>query len=65
MLDRKEQVLRSKVIPLVNVLWTHHTEEKATWETEAEVHKNYPQILKEYKIVLISRMKFLFKGGKL
>ena len=28
--DRKEQVLRSKVIPLVKVLWKNHEREEAT-----------------------------------
>ena len=32
--DRKEQVLRSKVIPLVKVLWKNHEREAATWEPE-------------------------------
>ena len=33
--DRKEHVLRSKVIPLVKVLWKNHEREAATWELEA------------------------------
>ena len=33
--DRKEQVLRNKVIPLVKVLWKNHEREAATWEPEA------------------------------
>ena len=33
--DRKEQVLRSKVIPLVKVLWKNHEREAATEEPEA------------------------------
>ena len=36
-LDRKEKVLRSKVIPLVKVLWKHHNIEEATWEREEEM----------------------------
>ncbi|XP_058099748.1 uncharacterized protein LOC131244108 [Magnolia sinica] len=48
-LNKKEQVLRNKVIPLVKVLWTHHREEEATYETEAKIHKNYPNLLKQYK----------------
>ncbi|KAA0032776.1 DNA/RNA polymerase superfamily protein [Cucumis melo var. makuwa] len=31
-LDRKEQVLRNKTIPLIKVLWRHHGAEEATWE---------------------------------
>ena len=35
--DRKEQVLRSKVIPLVKVLWKNHEREAATWELEVQM----------------------------
>ena len=30
-LDRREQVLSNKTIPLVKVLWRSHTLEEATW----------------------------------
>ena len=33
-IDRKEQVLRIKVIPLVNVLWKNHEREAATLDPE-------------------------------
>ena len=33
-LDKKEQVLRTKTIPLVKVLWDHHGGEGAIWELE-------------------------------
>ena len=36
-LDRQEQVLRNKTIPLVKVLWRSHSIEEATWETEAQM----------------------------
>ena len=42
--DRKEQVLRSKVIPLVKVLWKNHERETATWELEAQMRRQYPQL---------------------
>ncbi|PKA56239.1 hypothetical protein AXF42_Ash011168 [Apostasia shenzhenica] len=29
-LDRKDQVLRNKTIPLVKILWQHHTSDEAT-----------------------------------
>ena len=32
--DRKDQVLRNKVIPLVKVLWMNHDIVEATWERE-------------------------------
>jgi hypothetical protein len=43
-LDRKEQVLRSKSIPLVKVLWLHHNVEEATWELESEIRSKYPHL---------------------
>ena len=42
--DRKEQVLRSKVILLVKVLWKNHERKAATWEPEAQMHCQYPQL---------------------
>ncbi|KAL0544358.1 hypothetical protein IC582_019472 [Cucumis melo] len=41
-LDRKEQVLRNKTIPLIKVLWRHHGAEEATWELEYQMKKRYP-----------------------
>ena len=46
-IDRKEQVLRSKVIPLVKVLWKNHEREAATWEPEAEMRRQYPHLFSE------------------
>ena len=42
--DRKEQVLRSKVIPLVKVLWKNHEREAATWKAEAKMRHQYPHL---------------------
>ena len=41
--DHKKQVLRSKVIPLVKVLWKNHEREAATWEPEVQMCRQYPQ----------------------
>ena len=46
-LDRRDQVLRNKVIPLVKVLWRSHTVEEATWEPEAQMRRQYPQLFFE------------------
>ena len=40
--DRKDQALRSKVIPLVKILWTNHEREAATWEPESQMRRHYP-----------------------
>ena len=42
--NRKEQVLRSKVILMVKVLWRNHKREAATWESEAQMLRQYPQL---------------------
>ena len=43
-LDRRDQVLRGKTIPLVKVLWKHHGVKEATWERELEVREKYPDL---------------------
>ena len=32
LLDREERVLRSRTIPFVKVVWSHHSDEDVTWE---------------------------------
>ncbi|KAI5335475.1 hypothetical protein L3X38_025608 [Prunus dulcis] len=44
-LDRKMQVLRSREIPLVKVLWRSHTVEEATWEPEDQMREHYPYLV--------------------
>ncbi|XP_038887189.1 uncharacterized protein LOC120077377 [Benincasa hispida] len=41
-IEKKEQVLRNKKIPLVKVLWRHHAVEAATWESEQQMRAKYP-----------------------
>ncbi|XP_076904204.1 uncharacterized protein LOC143559553 [Bidens hawaiensis] len=43
---RKDKQLRHKVILLVKVIWKHRKGSDATWETEEEMHKFYPQLVK-------------------
>ena len=43
-LDRKEQILRIKTIPLVKILWKNFSQEEASWELEAEMKKNFSQL---------------------
>ena len=40
--DRREKILRNKVIPLVKVLWANHGIKEATWESEAQMRSQYP-----------------------
>ncbi|KAI5347763.1 hypothetical protein L3X38_000650 [Prunus dulcis] len=43
-LDRKMQVLRSREIPFVKVLWRSHTVEEATREPEDQMREQYPYL---------------------
>ena len=58
-LDRREQVLRNKTIPLVKVLWRSHTVEEAIWEHEEQMKRHYSHLFDAGTNVLISRTKFL------
>ena len=42
--DYQVRQLRSKVIPMVKVLWKSNSVEKQTWETEAEMRAMYPYL---------------------
>jgi hypothetical protein len=44
-LDTKERVTRNKKIKMYKILWDHHTEEEATWETESYLQRNFPKLL--------------------
>lgn len=39
--DRKEQVLRTRITILVKVRWRNHSVEEATWERDAEMLEKY------------------------
>jgi hypothetical protein len=42
--DKKEQVLRTKTIPIVKVLWRNHGVEEASWEVEHDMRSHYPHL---------------------
>ena len=43
----QDQVLQSKTMRLVKVLWQHHGIEEATWEREDTIRSNCPFLFKE------------------
>ena len=43
-LDRQVRQLCTKDIPMVKVLWSNHTTEDCTWETEALMREAYPYL---------------------
>ena len=46
-MDSQDQVLRSKTLRLMKVLWQHCGIEEATWEHEDTIRVNYPFLFKE------------------
>ena len=42
--DRQVRRLRNKDIATVKVVWGHHSEKDATWETEADMKNKYPYL---------------------
>ena len=59
-LAREVKQLRNKQVPLVKVLWQHHDRDEATWELEATMRAQYPQLFSsgnnfEDKILLRER----------
>ena len=45
--DRREQILLNKVIPLVKVLWGNHGIKEATWESESQMRNQYTQLFSD------------------
>ena len=43
-LEIAERVTRSQVIKMCKVQWNRYTEDEATWETEEDLRKTYPQL---------------------
>jgi hypothetical protein len=42
--DKKEQVLCNKMIPIVKVLCCNHDVEEASWKAEHNVQSHYPHL---------------------
>jgi hypothetical protein len=42
--DKKEQVLHTKMIPIVKVLWRNHGVEEASWEVKHNKRSRYPHL---------------------
>jgi hypothetical protein len=59
-LETLERVTRNKKIKMCKVQWSHHTEEKATWERDEELKAEFPKYL--FRSVRISRMRFILRG---
>ena len=52
-IDSWDQVLRSKIVRLMKVLWLHHVVEEVTWEREDTMPANYPLFKEEGMFLVI------------
>ena len=43
-MDRREKVLRNKIVRLVKVVWQNHRNEEVTWESEDNMRTQYPEL---------------------
>lgn len=43
-LDIKEQIMRTRMIPMVKILWSNYGVEEANWENEEQMEVKYPQL---------------------
>jgi hypothetical protein len=61
-LETSERVTRNKKIKICKVQWSHHTEDKGTWEREEELKAEFPCFFSDPSE---SRDEIHFKGGRL
>ena len=71
-LDRREKVLKNKVISLVRVAWDPNSPGDSTWELEEEVREKYPYLFSDFQVshykdltfyhLLQSKSLFQFRG---
>jgi hypothetical protein len=50
--DKKEQVLHTKMIHIVKVLWRNHGVKEASWEAKQDMQSRYPHLFESLCIVL-------------
>jgi hypothetical protein len=73
-LDTKKRKTRRKSMTMYKILWSHHIEEEATWETEHYLNTHYPGFLQvqnckcfspTFVFKFQSRDEILVEGGRL
>jgi len=62
-LDRKVRKTRRTETAIVKVLWTNHTTEEATWETEDLMREKYPHLFDQVIYISCSADVTFLLGG--
>lgn len=57
-LDHKKQLLRTKTIPIVKVLWWNHLVEEASWKATRDMRNRYPHLF-ENPMCMISYFQII------
>ena len=65
--DREVHQLRIKNIPMAKVLWSNHSAEDCTWETEVIIRVAYPylSIIDLYLLYLLNSRTNFYKEGRM
>ena len=48
--DRTEKVTRTKAVPMIKVVWEFNGKDVITWETEAKMEAEYPEMASSFKM---------------
>ena len=54
--DKKEQVLHTKTIPIFKVLWCKHGVEEASWEVEQNMWSRYTHLFEQLRMTLFFKI---------
>jgi len=61
--DTKERVTQNRIVKTYKVVWSHHDDRDATWETEDYLKTVYPKFRNKWLVTQISGRDFP-KGGR-
>jgi hypothetical protein len=61
-LDTKDRITRNSTVKTYKILWSHHDEHDATWETDAYLREVYPDFYQKWLVILKSQGEIPFRG---
>jgi len=61
-MDTKDRVTRNRVVKTYKVVWSHHNDRDATWETEDYLKTVYPKFQKKWLVTQKSRDEIFLRG---
>jgi hypothetical protein len=61
-LDTKDQITKNIMVKTYKIMWSHHDERDATWETNAYMREVYPDFYQKWLVILKSRSEIPLRG---